>query len=366
MSDLLYQIALTIIHSVGPITAKQLVAYCGGPEAVFRESKKNLLKIPYIGLNTANEILDVSVLQKAEKELEFVHGNKISCYFYLDEAYPSRLKPYNDSPVMLFYSGTQDLNHPRSIGIVGTRKPSPHGSLNCERIIEELKAYDLMIISGLAYGIDSISHRKSLTENIPTIGVMGNGLQITYPALNKNLRQKMEQNGGILTEFLSDTTPEREHFPMRNRIIAALSDATLVIESEKKGGSMITAQFAFSYNKDVFAVPGRPGDKMSEGPNFLIKSNVAALADSAGDIAYKMLWEKSKNKKNKQLKLFTELSEKQKKIIEIIRLQEDKSPGIDHIHHISGLSLSELSALILELECLNIIRSIPGSRYTLI
>lgn len=363
MSTLLYRIALSLINSVGPITAKQLVSYCGSAKSVFTSPRKSLLKIPGIGPKTVDEIQQKKVLQLAERELGFIERNNIGCYFYLDENYPRRLKAFNDSPIMLYLQGENVLNSRRTVGIVGSRKPTPSGKTNVEKLVEQLGAYNPVIISGLAYGVDALAHRQALENNIPTIGVMGNGLASTYPASHQGLRKKMLKNGGIITEFISSTKPEREHFPMRNRIIAALSDALIVIESARKGGSMITAQFAFSYNKDVFAIPGRPTDEMAAGPNFLIKSNVAALAEEANDIAYKMLWEKDQNQENKQMELFSELDEREQRIISIVNASTKEDPSIEYIHYESKMNLSELSSILLTLELKGIIQSIPGSRF---
>jgi DNA processing protein len=366
MSEKIYQIALSLINSVGPITAKTMVSHCGSPEAVFRASRGKLMKIPGVGPKTVNEILDPRVLEKAERELTFALNNGIQCYFYLDQDYPFRLKPFNDSPVVLYYKGEDVLNNPRMVGVIGTRKPSDKGILFCEQIVAQLKDYEVTVVSGLAYGVDAVAHRKSVELDIPTLGVMGNGMAITYPATHRGLRQKMMRNGGVLTEFSYITKPEREHFPMRNRIIAAMADALLVIESGRKGGSMITAHFAFDYNKDVFALPGRPDDSLAAGPNFLIKSNVASLAETAEDIAYKMLWEKEKLSTNGQLKLFQDLSEEESMIVEIIRNAPDKNPSTDYVLYESKMNLSRLSGLILQLELKNVLKTWPGSRLTLI
>ena len=354
-----------MIDSVGPITARQIVSYCGGPKAVFKEQRSKLLKIPQIGPKTANEIQNKMVLYKAEKELEFIARNDIRALFYLDENYPGRLKAWNDSPVMIYCQGDASLNHPRTISVVGTRKASESGKLLCARIIQHLKAYNVQVISGLAFGIDASSHRAALNEGLETIAVMASGLQHTYPAAHRNLRKRIAEKGAIFTEFSSSTTPEKEHFPMRNRIIAGLSDALLVVESARKGGSMITAQMAFAYNKDVFAIPGRPGEHRSEGPNYLIKKNVAALIENGDDLAEKMLWEKNSSKRTNQLSLFKDLTKEEFKIVELIRQRQKDGVHLNEIHYELRQTISNLNAVLLDMECKNIIRSLPGSRYTL-
>lgn len=365
MSGLLYQLALTKIKSVGPVTARNIVSYCGSPEAVFKQSKRNLSKIPSIGLKTAEEILSANVLHEAETELEFIRKNKISHHFYLDKSYPTRLKNHTDSPVMLFCQGNIDFEYPRTLGIVGTRQPTEQGSLLCEKLIDELKEFDISIISGLAYGIDAISHQTAVKNGMQTIGILGTGIDKTYPAVHRNLRNKMTAKGGVATEFPSGTGPDKENFPMRNRIIAGLSDAVLVIESGLKGGSMITAHMAFGYNKDVFAIPGRIHDPMSSGPNYLIKSNIASLIESATDLTEKMMWQKSQTVQPVQLQLFYDLSEDEQKILSIIRDDVQQSLHVDTIQFLSGFAHSKLTGIILGLECRNLIKSMPGSRFML-
>jgi len=363
MSGLLYELALTMINSVGPVTARNIVSYCGSPEAVFRQSRKSLTRIPSIGEKTAVEILSKSVLVNAEKEMEFIQKHDIHYHFYLDKSYPSRLKNYPDSPLMLFFHGNIDFDQPRTLGIVGTRQPTDQGQMLCEKLIEELREFDLTIISGLAYGIDAISHQTAVRTGMQTIGILGTGIDKTYPAVHRNLRNKMLSKGGVATEFPSGTGPDKENFPMRNRIIAGLSDAVLVVESGIKGGSMITAQIAFGYNKDVFAFPGRVQDPMSSGPNFLIKANIAGLVESASDLTDRMMWHKTRDKQPVQLQLFYELSDEEQKILNIIREDEQQSLHVDTIQFLSGFAHSKLTGLLLSLECNNLINSLPGSRY---
>ena len=365
MSRLLYPLALTLVRSVGPITARQMISYCGSAEAVFKEKRSALIKIPNIGPRTIDELRRPEVLTEAELELDRIGKQGISTYYYLDEDYPRRLKPFPDSPLLIFYQGQDILNHPRTLGIVGTRKPSSYGLAACERIIEEMQPFDPLVISGLAYGIDAVSHRKALAVGLPTLGVMGNGLAITYPAAHRRLRKQMIEKGGVLSEFPFLTTPEREHFPMRNRIIAAMSDALLVVESARKGGSMITAHFAFEYNKDLFALPGRVDDPLSAGPNFLIKNDMASLAEGGMDIAGKMLWEKpDHHRQHTQLELFTALDEREQRLVDLIREHPEEPVSIDLLHYRSGISMSELSGLLLSLELRSVIKSLPGSRFT--
>ncbi len=362
--DLLYKIAITKIPLVGSVTAKNLISYCGGVRAVFESRKRELLKVPGIGEVTTQSILSQDVLVEAEKELEFIQRYHIQTFFYLDKDYPLRLKHYSDAPVILYYKGTADLNAERIIGIVGTRKPTAHGILICEELVEGLKPYGVQTISGLAFGIDVTAHKKSLDCGIPTIAALGHGLNRVYPAQHRSVAEKMTQNGGLITEFTSDTRPDREHFPMRNRIIAGLCDALIVVETPRKGGSMISAYIANDYNKDVFAVPGRLKDKNSQGCNLLIKSHKAALIESAEDIAYVMRWEASSGNKNIQKQLFVELTEEEQKLIDI--LKESEEIGIEKLIYTTNLTPGMVASLLLSLEFKGLVKPLPGKRYVLI
>ncbi|MBE9481937.1 MAG: DNA-protecting protein DprA [Bacteroidetes bacterium] len=361
---LLYQIGITLIPGVGDIVGKKLIAYCGSVEAVFKEKKKLLLKIPGIGKSTVNSVINQKILERAEEEIRFIEKYKIDTLFYLDDKYPYRLKQCEDSPMLLFYKGTADLNAPKIISIVGTRKASEYGKEICSSLIKGLIEQNILIVSGLAYGIDTCAHKTSLESNLKTVGVLAHGLDKVYPQLNKSLAEKMLNNGGLLTEFLSKTTPDRENFPKRNRIIAGLSDAVIVIESAIRGGALITADIANSYNRDVFAVPGRLYDKYSQGCNNLIKTNRAALVQSAEDIKYIMGWEITKKKPKKQQRLFIKLSPEEETIVNI--LKEKQELGIDKISSLSKLSASKVASALLNLEFEGIIKCLPGKVYRML
>ncbi len=365
MSDLLYQIALTKISGVGPKTARQLVAYSGGVKSLFESSRKQLLKINGIGKSIVDSILDKDIFIKAEQELIFIEENNIQTYFYLDKEYPRRLIHFQDSPLLLYAKGNMDLNPYRTVGIVGTRKPSEWGKAICEEIVEGLKDYGVSIVSGLAYGIDVTSHKASLKHNIPTIGCLGHGLHMIYPARHRSVAKDMMDDGGLLTEFDSTQKPDAPHFPMRNRVIAGLSDALIVVESARKGGSMITAEIANTYNKDVFAVPGRVRDANAQGCNALIKQNKAHLLESAADVAYIMGWQKEEESKGSiQKQMFLEFNDKEQGVVDILRSKD--SEAIDALSYQTGFSQSELSTLLLELEFKGAIKSLPGKRYMLV
>ncbi|MBK8624483.1 MAG: DNA-protecting protein DprA [Saprospiraceae bacterium] len=361
--ETLQLIALTKVPKVGPIIAKNLISYCGGIDAVFSESKKNLLKIPGIGQIFVENFDPSSALQSAETELNYIEKNQIKVLSYLDKAYPVRLNNFDSSPIVLYYKGNTDLNHHRTVAVVGTRKPTAYGTTMCERIIEGLLPYNILLVSGLAFGIDAIAHRKCVDIKIPTLGVLGHGLDRLYPAEHKALSNKMINNGGILTEFTSGTLPDRENFPMRNRIIAAISDVVIVIESKRKGGSIITAEFGNEYNKDVFAVPGLVTEEASEGCNKLIKQNKAHLIESAADVAYIMRWEEIDAGKVIQKQLFVDLDADETKMISIIR--DNKEIAIDALTYKMSMTPSEVASILLGLEFKGLLRSLPGKKYVL-
>ncbi len=361
--DLLYKIAITKIAKVGPVTARNLISYCGGVKNVFQARKNKLLKVPGVGALTISNLLSKNVLIEAEKEIKFIEKNDIQSFFFLDKDYPQRLKHYQDSPILLYYKGVADLNFPRIVAIVGTRKPTINGKSICEEIVEGLSTYNVLIVSGLAYGIDVVAHQRSLDLNIPTIGVLGHGMSQIYPPKHKRIAQQMQNCGGILTEFSSDESVEREHFPMRNRIIAGMSDALVVVETAEKGGSMISAHLANNFSKDVFAVPGRLNDKNSQGCNHLIKTHKASLIESAEDIAYILRWDKKSDRKSVQKSLFIELSENEQQIINLLKDVEDLS--IDKLSKQIQLNSSKMAELMLDLEFKGIIKTLPGKRYVL-
>ncbi|MFZ1702954.1 MAG: DNA-processing protein DprA [Saprospiraceae bacterium] len=361
--ELLLLITLTNIPKVGDIVAKNLISYCGDIESVFKEPLRNLMKIPGIGEVVARNIREAN-FSWAEQELAFIEKNKIQVFAYYHQTYPFRLKQFDDCPFLMYYQGDHILNHPRTVGIVGTRNPTDYGRITCEKIMESLSKYNPLIVSGLAYGIDGVAHKKSLALSLPTVGVLGHGLDIVYPATHRSLASKIvEQNGGLLTEFPSRTKPDKENFPMRNRIIAALSDVVIVIESKKKGGSIITAEIANDYNKDVFAVPGRLHDEFSEGCNNLIKQNKAHLIESADDIGYIMRWEEMDARKIIQTSLFVELDDIEKELVALLR--DEKELTIDQITYRLRKQPSEVSSLLVNLEFKGVIRSLPGKKYIL-
>ena len=357
----LYEIALTFVQGIGDVTGKKLVAYCGGAEAVFCETKKALAKIPNITENVVKSIMSKDVMARAEAELLFVEKNSITPLFYLDTQYPKRLQHCHDSPMLLYYKGEANLNTEKVVGVVGTRNISEYGKYITENIIGELAADNVLIVSGLAYGVDAAAHRAALKYDLATVGVLGHGMQTIYPAENRKLSQKMLEKGGVLTEFISGTKPDRENFPQRNRIVAGMVDCLIVIESALKGGAMITADIANSYDREVFAVPGRVGDIYSEGCNCLIRTNKANLVTSANDIRYVMRWDVDTKVVSKQMRLFRDFSEDEKKVMDAFG--NNNIVHLDDIIVGSELSPSKIASVLLSLEFDGVLTALPGKRY---
>ena len=256
--NLAYKIGITLIPLVGDITAKQLISYCGSAEAVFKEKKQALLKIPGIGEITAEGIVNQDVLKRAEEEIAFIEKNNITPVYYLDKEYPLRLKQCEDGPIMFYYKGNAPLHTDRVIAVVGTRSATPYGKKMTEELVQGLRETGALIVSGLAFGIDICAHRAALDAGLNTIGVVAHGLDTIYPPEHSNLANKMLDNGGIVTEFLNGTIPNRENFPKRNRIIAGLSDAVVVVESKETGGALITAEIAFLIAAKYLPTPAMP------------------------------------------------------------------------------------------------------------
>jgi DNA processing protein len=364
--ELQQQIALTFIPQVGSVTAKLLVSYCGGAAEVFKASKQDLLKIPGIGPLIAENIRSSKPLLQAEKELEFMNQHGIEAVFYSEEKFPVRLKQLPDAPTILYFKGSSlDLfNKNRVLAIVGTRKPTDYGKQCCEEFVEGMQPYAPLIVSGLAYGIDVTAHKKAVAMGIPNIGVLGHGLGMLYPEEHRSVAMKMIENGGILSEFPHKTPPDRENFPMRNRIIAGLCDALLVVETIASGGSMISAKIGTQYGRDIFAIPGRTRDLMSAGCNLLIKTDKARLVESADDLAQYLNWEKSGQQKSIQKSLFLDLSDTETLVVDTIK--ENAEIPIDQLTFKTGLKPGELASLLLKLEFQGVLRTLPGKRYILV
>lgn len=361
-ADIKYQIALTLVPNIGDVHAKALINHYGNAEAIFKASKKHLEELDGIGTVRAASIKNFANFSRADEEISFIDKYKITPLFITDKNYPQRLLNCYDSPAILYYKGNADLNASKIIAVVGTRNNNEYGKSICEKFIEELADENVLIISGLAFGIDSIAHKISLKNNLQTVGVLAHGLDTIYPAQNASLAKQMATQGGLLTEFRSQTKPDRQNFPSRNRIVAGISDAIVVIETGIKGGSLITAELGNGYNKDVFAFPGRTSDAKSEGCNYLIKNNKAGLISSAQDLLENMSWTPAKKvSAKKQRELFIELTPDEKIIVEILQSQEQVH--IDELYFKSKLNSSKVAAALLMLEMQNVVISLPGKIY---
>jgi len=363
--SLKYEIALTLIPGVGDVNGRKLVSYCGSAEGVFREKKSRLMKIPGIGEATAGAILNGQPFDRVERELLFMEKYGIRAIFYMDKEYPVRLKNCADAPFLFYYKGTSPLDLPYCLSIVGTRRATEYGKAFIEKLMAAFASYPVLIISGLAFGIDTAAHRLACDYGLATIAVLGHGLDRIYPFQNRSLAQRILGNGGLLTEFPSQTNPDRENFPRRNRIIAGMSDATLVIETGIRGGSIITADIANSYNRDVFALPGRVTDTLSEGCNWLIKTNRAALVDSPEELIQSLGWETGeKSHKPVQSRLFVQLSPDEELLVEVLRANGQMA--IDSICNDSRLPATKTAAALLNLEFQGIVKCLPGKVYKLV
>jgi DNA processing protein len=361
--SLIHKIGLTLIKTVGHVTAKSLFAHFGCAEDVFNAGIKELMQVPGVGEITAVNIRDTDALQNAEQQLKFLEKHDIQVLFFTDDNYPYRLRQCIDAPILLYYRGTADLNHSRIISVVGTRRATDYGKRICRQLAETLQPYNVLVVSGLAYGIDVAAHKESLAHQIPTVGVLGHGLDRIYPHLHKDVAHRMTLNGGLLTEFPLHTSPDREHFPMRNRIIAGIADATVVVEATIKGGALITAEIANSYSRDVYAFPGRINDEYSEGCNFLVKTNRAALLNHPKDLLYYLGWDDVlPQQKSMQMQLPINLSKAEQKIADILKA------GPTHLHDIivrSELPQNKMAIHLLNLEMQGIVICLPGNLYKL-
>lgn len=365
-TDLLYQLALTLIPNIGPVQAKLLLQHCE-PEEIFHARKHFLEKIEGIGPVRAASIKKFTGFGRAEEEIAFIEKYRIKPLFLTDKGYPKRLLNCYDSPTLLYYRGEADLNAARIISIIGTRSHTDYAKQVTDKLVKELSDRQVIIVSGLAYGVDALAHKSSVKNGIPTVGVLAHGLDQVYPPDHTGLAKDMiKQGGGLLTEFRSKTKPDKHNFPSRNRIVAGMSDATLVIETDLKGGSMITAELANGYNKDVFAIPGKITESKSAGCNYLIRSSKAQLITSAADICDSMGWNDRKTGKatgKPQKTLFIELTPDERTVIGM--LKENEQVHIDEINLQSGLSSGKVAAAILNLELQNVIVSLPGKMYRL-
>ena len=360
--ELLYFLALQKVDGVGDIVAKKLVMHCGSARNVFDAKSRELQSIERVGSYVLRNLRDKSVFEKAEIERDYILKNNIGVQSFLDDSYPERLKHCVDGPLLLFSSGNIDLSNKRMISIVGTRKVTLAGDEFCRQLIADLAPLNPVIVSGFAYGVDIIAHLAAIDNGLQTIAVIGNGLDRVYPAPHKKFVKPIESNGGFFTEFWSRSEPEKENFVRRNRIVAGMSEATIVVESADKGGSLITAYCAADYNRDVFAVPGRPNDKYSQGCNDLIKTQKAHLLTSAADLVYMLNWKlESKKEKPVQKQMFVTLDDDEQRIYDY--LFETGKQELDAIALACGMPIYKMSSTLLNMELKGVVRPLPGKSF---
>jgi DNA processing protein len=367
----LYEVALSFIPQIGSVLTKQLVSYCGSAEQVFKISKGKLIKIPNIGEKTAALISEhqTEALKKAESALKQAEKEQAKLLFYTDADYPLRLRQFADAPAVIYWQGSADLNAPVTVGIVGTRKATKYGKAITEQIIAQLQPMKATVISGLAYGIDIVAHREALKYDLPTIGVMGSGLDRIYPHEHASTARQMIANGGLLTEYTFGTSPAAPHFPNRNRIIAALSDAVIVVEAAAKGGALITAEYANQYNREVFAVPGNLGQTYSEGCNYLIQSHKAHIFTSVEAMTAAMNWHNESQKQADKTSAkphpttVLNLAKEEAEIYSL--LKQHGEMHLDDLGWQSGLGVSQAAVALLSLEFQGLVKSLPGKKFAI-
>lgn len=358
----LYPLALTFLEGIGNTKARQLIDQLGSAEAVFSEKSKNLALLPQVNAKILKNLNKSAALRSAELSLKLLQKTHCTIYSYLDKTYPNRMKGIGDAPLLLFGKGNMEMNVSKIIAIVGTRNMTHYGRKICAELIEGLKNINATVVSGLALGVDGEAHKNCVQHNLQTIGVLGHGLDRIYPYQHRDLAEAMMENGGVLTEFLPQTKPDREHFPMRNRIVAGMVDAIVVVESGEKGGSLITCELGNDYQKEVFAYPGDVHASFSKGCNNIIAKNKANLVTSSNDILRFMGWETS-NAKQTTLNLFETLNNEQQKILNL--LKEKESLSIDSLSVLSDFGVGELNNLLLQLELMGYIVSLPAKRFKL-
>jgi len=363
-NDLFYTLVLQKVPNLGDASAKKLIQKAGSPEAVFKEKKSNLIKIDGIGAFKLKDLGNKDFFASAEEEISFIEENEIKPCFFKDDEYPEKLKHCIDGPILFFQRGNINLNKKRIISVVGTRKITSYGSSFCQQLMEDLAPLDPVIVSGFAYGVDITAHKAAFKNGLQTIGCLAHGLNQIYPKTHQKYVKEVEHHGGFITEFWSSDVFDRTNFLKRNRIIAGISEATIVIESAEKGGSLVTAEFANSYNRDVFAVPGRVNDNQSKGCNNLIKSQRAHLLTSAADLVYILNWKLEENRpKVIQQQLFVELNEEEKTIFNYLKTHPKSH--LDAIAFDCNVPIFRATILLLDLELKGLVKPLPGKIFEL-
>lgn len=359
--ELHYQIALTLLYGIGPRKAGHLISKLGGIEPIFKEKLTTLHRESGFNKDILKKMNRTEALLEAEKQITYISKHKINTHFYLSSNYPRRLKQCYDAPILLYSKGDFDPNPQKTVAVVGTRNATEYGKAICEELISSFQGQNIQVISGMAYGIDICAHSQSVRNGVSTIGVLGHGLDRIYPNTHSRIAEQMLENGGLLTEFLPGTLPDRENFPMRNRIVAGMSDATIVIESKATGGSLITAELAIDYNRDVFAYPGNVGQQYSAGCNKLLQQNKAQLIQSGNDFLKHMYWDEQHTNKVSQPKLFVELEEEERVLIDVMA---SAPQHIDVLSTMLKQPVSKMSVLLLQMELKGLIKSLPGNKYS--
>lgn len=362
--ELIHLLMLQNIPGIGHINAKKLLQHFGGAKNLFDADTQQLKEIDGIGEKRLYSLKDSRYLKVAEKELEFIIKNNIDVHYYKDETYPSRLKQCIDSPILLFSRGNINLKNKPVLSIVGTRQITSQGISFCEQLVSDLAPLKPVIVSGLAYGTDIVAHKAALDHNLQTIACLAHGLNQIYPKVHKKYADAIENNGGFFTDFFSQDVFDRKNFLSRNRIVAGLSEATIVIESAEKGGSLVTADIAHSYDREVFAIPGRPQDKFSKGCNMLIKQQKAQMITSAADLIYFMNWDIETKKENKQTELFVNLTGEEKLVFE--KLKEIGKAEIDMLSLSCNMPTYKLASILMNLELSGCVRPLPGKQFEII
>jgi len=363
--ELFHTLALQRVPNLGDTSAKKLLQFVGSAEGIFKEKRANLIKIDGIGALKLKELNASRIFIDAEKELEYIDSNSISHSFFKEDSYPERLKHCLDGPLLIFYRGNINLKNRRMISVVGARNITTYGRDFCAKLINELAPTNPIIVSGFAYGVDISAHKAAIENGLQTIGCLAHGLNQIYPKVHKKYVSQVQDNGGFITEFWSSDVFDRTNFLKRNRIIAGMSEATIVIESAERGGSLVTADIANSYNREVFAVPGRTTDSQSQGCNNLIKTQQARLLTSAADIVYMLGWKLEDYKaKPQQKKLFVDLSTEEKVIYDY--LKNNKKQVLDLIALNCKIPTFKASSLLLSMELKGVIRPLPGKLFQII
>jgi DNA processing protein len=360
----IYKIACSKLHGIGPIRAAQIISKIGNAEELFTNTVKTIWQETGISKSILKSMKREEALELAENQYNYNLKHNIKSHFFLDKDYPRRLKQCADPPIVIYAKGQMELNNQKIVSIVGTRNLTNYGSKILNELIESLKNEQIQIISGLAYGVDILAHRLCVEYGIETIGVLGHGLDRIYPFKHRSTALEMMENGGLVTEFMINTNPDRENFPMRNRIVAGMADATIVIESKIKGGSIITAEFANDYSRDVFAFPGDIDRPFSEGCNDLIRKQKAHLITRGDDFLTFMNWKESKKKQVQQKQLFHDLNQDEEKIVNLLENEDELHADVLCLK--SGITPSQINVHLFNLEMANVIQQLPGKRFKLI